>query len=301
MSRLVLAVLALSGTLNLSGSLQLSGSLIPADAIAFGMINRKFFDDFTTSSTIDLADSRGPGFNWYVHNAWPHAAFPWVTASPTLSSSISVSGGVLTIATDASGFGECLNTAVTANNAQGYNGTVFSGGFYAEARISFDPTLSQTTFASWPAFWMTASQFLTSNVSEFGEFDVFEAISDPMTDGVVSMGFTLHDWKVNNTRPVPIGSTTGQPSGFHTYGILWVPAVYNGGTGLVEAFYDGKLISSPVTTITNYSSTSGAVPAFVPVNPVGTFSIVDSQSFPIILGCGPNWPMSVDYVAVYQR
>ena len=269
---------------------------IPSPAFSHGFTNRVFFDDFTSINTIDINNTKSVGYNWYTNNSWTSASYPWVTLAPTSSSDISIADGVLRLANDASGIGECLNSAVQADNASGYIGTVFGGGAYFEARISYDSTLSKLTSTGTPAFWTLAIEYLVGNASEFAEIDVFEAIPTG-SDGMVRIQSTLHDWAANNKNPVVITSITGQPVGFHIYGLLWVPASKNGSTGLIEMYYDGTLVAS---TVTNYSSSAGAIPSFEPSNPNGVFSIVDSQHFPLILGCGTNWPMNIDWVKVYQ-
>src|ERR1700722_218346 len=76
---------------------------IPSFVSAAGFNTVTFFDDFTSASTIDTSNTGAPGKNWYLQNTFPNAlsnASGWAdiyTASPTLSSNISVANSILTL------------------------------------------------------------------------------------------------------------------------------------------------------------------------------------------------------------
>jgi hypothetical protein len=266
----------------------------PAPAAAWGYNTRNFVDDFTSISTIDQNDTAGAGFLWWPHNAWPNAVDDtdngniWRTASPTPSSAISISGSVLTLSTDASTFSEGLNTAVT--NGADYRGRTFANGFYFEVIAAFDPA-AQAGGSSWPAWWTSAIEFMLGTNSTFGELDVFEAI--PQGGSAINTVQTDHLWSISgghqtdtivNSPSLSLGAV--DYTQFHTYGLLWVPASKNAGTGLVQFYFDGTHIAS-----TDFSYTSG-----------GAFSnAVDSQHFPAIIGTGVNWPTRFDKVSVWQQ
>lgn len=278
-----------------AAALQTATTTVPAPAQLWSFANRTFFDDFASISTIDTANTKAAGFNWYVNNAWPNAGSPWTTATATQAGDISVSNSVLTLATDRSTFGETLNTAVSAVNANSYLGTVFTGGAYFETRFKFNPATALLADASWPAFWSTAVEYMAQNAAHFGEMDFIEAV--PTGTGTVSMNSATLDWTSGSNNHS--SNTTGlvaADANWHTYGRLWVPASLNSGTGLLKTYIDGVLVAT-----VQYSATGGASPAFSPSNPNGVASIIDSQHFPIILGAGPSWSVQIDYVAVWQR
>ena len=148
-------------------------------------------------STIDINGTGNPGYNWYVTKPFGFATTP--------ASDISVSGGVLTLnGTGAQNW--AISTLAPANNAQGYVGQVFAGGFYVEARIAFDNTLVNTA-NGWPSFWGESLQHMIdashpsleqwpgqpTGYTHFIEDDFFEYDTAPFA-GANSFGGAMHDW-----------------------------------------------------------------------------------------------------------
>src|SRR6266576_2082134 len=73
-------------------------SWLPKAAWSLG--REVFRDDFNSLSTIDLGDTRAPGFNFYVHNAWPSFPDPSSTirtGPATQSSDLSISNSLLSL------------------------------------------------------------------------------------------------------------------------------------------------------------------------------------------------------------
>jgi hypothetical protein len=74
-----------------SGVIGWRTNLMPVGA--YGINNTALFDDFTSLSTIDVNNTKAPGFNWYVDASFT-AWVPFVVVPP---SAMSVSSSVLTI------------------------------------------------------------------------------------------------------------------------------------------------------------------------------------------------------------
>jgi hypothetical protein len=265
----------------------------PPAAAAWGYTTRNFFDDFTAIGSIDQNNTAAAGYQWYPHNAWPNAVNDtdngniWRTASPTPAGAISVSGSVLTLATDASTFSQGLNTAVA--NGAGYLGRTFTNGFYIEVIAAFDPSVQFG--GSWPGWWTVAVEFLLGTNSTFGEMDIFEPL--PQGGSVVAPVHSIHLWVISgghhtdtlmNANSLSLGAVDFNT--MHTYGMLWVPAAKNAGTGLNQFYFDN-------THITSVDLSYAAASTF------GT--AVDNQHFPVIISAGLNWPARIDRVSVWQQ
>ena len=78
-------------------------------------------------------------------------------------------------------------------------------------------------------------------------------------------------------------------SQWHTYAALWQP-------GKVTWLLDGEPLYSQ-----RYGAESVPAPN-TPGNPAGTFAVLDQESpgETLILGCGKNWPIEIDWVHVWQ-
>src|SRR6266550_4814226 len=96
---------------NVSGVQIWYSSLLPMAAWTAFSTSPKFFDDFNSLNTIDVNDTRAPGFSWYTHNRWPAwrdplSSIPTVAATP--ANFISVNNSILTLSSDISGYGSGL-------------------------------------------------------------------------------------------------------------------------------------------------------------------------------------------------
>jgi hypothetical protein len=296
-----------------SGIYLWKSSLLPAAAWNIG--HRTFFDDFLSTDTIDMADSRAAGFNWYVHNAWPDnvssVGTPWVSCVPTNSASISVSSSVLSMAYDSSGFSQVLNSVGFKGSSPGYVGHTFKPPMLWECSAKIDPAHAigpgNPPGAAW-AFWSAPIEFLTglTGVSgRFVEWDITEAFP-----GVGSLGssWTIHDWPGNQNIGGSMDAGRFGPQAidftqFHLYQGLWLTQAFNGGVyGWFMHFFDGVVISSGADVA--YSATT------LPSDPgfggpiIGQWFPGEIQNFGMILGAGGNpgnpFPVQIDYVAVWQ-
>src|SRR5258708_15476991 len=175
----------------------------------WGFDQLTFFDEFRSLSTVDVDDTRAPCFNWYVHNAWPNSTAangsPWPKAAATRSGDLSISKSGLTIGTDRSGFGEGIATAVASGD--GFIGTTFSGGFYAEVSFSFDPTLVDGQH-SWPAFWSEPIEFLVYGADRWVSLSFIEQEPTPGLPTTLQSAMFMAQWQVTSK----VGKAIGIPN-----------------------------------------------------------------------------------------
>ena len=293
-----------------------------------------FADDFTSASTIDLANSKAAGYKWYPSNFFSGYVTP--------SSEISVSGGVLTISPSAQSGN--YNLATAALNAAGTAsvGQAWGGGFYVEARLRFSGTIN--TANGWPSFWGLALEHGMHNVSQadqwpgqppgflrYIETDIFEY--DLGYGLTTNYGAAFHDWYGDPTGTCAYGYRAGQGgiceisntgssgstystnvagikgggainfSQWHTYGQLYVPASANGGSGYMKNFFDGLVAGADPgnanDAMVGWSSAVTPTPATLSGSSAA-FGVVDQQRIYFILGAGAGQSMDVDYVRVWQ-
>lgn len=293
-----------------------SGPSVPAPAAAWGFNTLPFDDEFDSISSIDVNNTLAPGFKWYVQSYLfgTHPNQLYVVNS----ASFSVSSGVLTYnpnnCSPSCGVtgGNIYSVGWVPGSPPTYVGnTIQPTGFYAEARIAYDPSLAPASGNRWfPAFWLWDKSILLKEAdslsyggAHYTEFDVFEATPNG-GGGSVEAQYVDWDWYQ------PSGTTTQKrntnyalavptiDAGFHTYGLLWVPMVKNGGTGLIQRYVDGVLISAGNVTYTSTTASPTPNGGYA----TGWMAGADSstQGFSVNLQTGNGWPMQIDYVRVWQ-
>jgi beta-glucanase (GH16 family) len=147
---------------------------------------------------------------------------------------------------------------IVSTNPQGGGHFQFTYG-YAEARI-YLPTLNNK-IANWPAWWTDGQNWPSD-----GEMDIMEGLGG-------SACYHFH-----STAGGPGGCSTGNYSGWHTYGADWEP-------GSVTYYYDGEKVGSLTTDITSS-------PMYLILeNSTGQYS------GPIVKPA----TMQIDYVRVWKR
>ena|ERR1017187_2850617 len=259
-----------------------------------------FDDEFNSLSTIDINNTKVPGFKWYVQ-------YPFGSAH-ALAGDFSVTSGVLTITPTTANMGI---TTVVKDGAGGVRGQVFGQGYYAEARIAFDNT-QVITANGWPAFWgESVHHILTldrwpgqpTGYAHFIEDDFFE-YDTAAGSGANSYGGAWHDWygiynvtcslfcNVTNNGVISLGSTTW--TSFHTVGRLYIPGTpANGMQGSSTSYFDGVAVGTPLTW-------TGVRPGTAPPSGTFEFSVIDNDQMTIVVGSGAGLPLQVDYVRVWQ-
>ena len=296
---------------------------VPAQAQAVGYTKLAFSDEFTSLSTIDINNTKAGGFKWYVNNAFPATytggtGNAWHAALPTPPSAIAQNGSYVTLLDDFSHnpIGLC-SVVATGSGVGQVSGTSFSNGFYAEVRMSFDPTLSGGGLAwhGWPIYWFISRPFLDGTITNGGsaymEIDGFEGFptNGPSIDPIM----TLHDYQFaggnHNSNNNKINSFIFGIPGFkwtdlHTLGTLYVTMANNGGTGYIKRYLDDVYINKSqingVGSEVDFNVSLPCVPGASPSNPNGTFTAGDSWDYPIMLGTGHNWPTTFDFVRIWQ-
>jgi hypothetical protein len=257
----------------------------PAQATAVGYTKLVACDTFATNQNIDVYNTSLPGFDWYAQQGIKGRE---VTPSKFINND---GTGVNLTGNNNNDTGIALSTAITNPNVSGaYIGHAWSGGFYAEVSLKLNPQSIATL--GWPVFWFLSVNALTSADGsmypqgtvfpqaeiDVGEFDV----------GATPPLFNLYDETGNTSGTVTgYGNTNNTPSlgsptysNYHTYGVLWVTAANNGGTGYVAFYFDNTLeetvtysssgAPSPTTCRNPYS---GSITC-----PTGAFSDLDSDT-----------------------
>lgn len=257
----------------------------PPVAATAGFNNLLIWDDFNSVATIDVNNTKNPGYIWYND-----------VRSPVVpASAYSVSNSILTINADLS-LGHSANIQTPGYDGNmgypNYRGIIIPPtGFYFE--ISMGWSLSPPGGAvHWPqAFffdmnidWCNAGDG-TAVPQPYGEIDVMEAFSCPACPLV-----TIHQWNdCSSTNQVGGGYSFGGAdlSQQHKYGCLWIPQSKNGGVNGVLKFYFDRVLQPGLTT--TYSSP-------------GTYSCLDRANPGLYLqiGTGSGWPAYFDYVQLWN-
>jgi hypothetical protein len=217
-------------------------------------------------------------------------------------------------------------TARLSTNSAGFTGTVFGGGYYIEAELSFTPGAVSVTspMTGMPGFWGEDIAHLTNSAASeipdppapetgyyrFAEADYMEwegttqGPSSDTTDSTYLM--TLHDW--NGTAPdyaQMVGSSslptygrlsigTASFGATNKYGALYVPATATT-KGYMQAYFNGTAVGNRVEWV-EYSATETLPPT------LGTtaFNIFDVRQLAILFGAGINTPMTVYSLTIWQ-
>jgi hypothetical protein len=282
----------------------------PAQASAVGYVTNTFSGDFTASN-VDLGRSGKAGFAWY----------PWnLFSSRTKTSAIILNADhSVTLMGDTTGPNGELMTATAAYNAAKFVGTAFGGGAYIEAEFKFNPAdVVAAKTKGWPSFWSLPLEASVLNNSDQWvgqapgyrhsvEADFFEYLL--ATDApTLAYGASMHDWYGIANVTCPRGlcqehflSNEGKrlaPAGtdftqYHRYGFLWVPATATT-KGYVRFYLDGRAIG-PDRQWTQYTDQPAP-----PNSQPWAFGRLDQQHLMLIIGTGPNEPLTVRSVNVWQ-
>lgn len=298
----------------LGGSANIPGLMPSQPGIAktWGFNTPVFWDDFNSIATIDVNNTLAPGYKWYMTNTKIPQDSPdgtqaaGVTQAP---SSVSVANSVLTFTPSAGSGGWLTTTGYTGNSGTRYVGQpIAATGGYFEAKFSYNPNFTPAAsfsfpFQYWPGFWIEdINLWLSINDGvaagrNLAELDFFEGFGG---SGQSNTAFEVHDW-TDNIHSVQLNN--GQPNlgspnfnNMNTFGTLWVPQSKNGGTGLVQRFFNGTHLTSADVTYSSSTTSPEADGGFT-----GVFSDLDtSVGYALQIGSGHNWPINIDYVMVWQ-
>ncbi len=285
---------------NVSGVQIWYSSLLPMAAWT-AFTKQTYFDDFNNINTIDINDTRVPGFSWYTHNRWP--AWPDVssnipTATATPADAISVSNSILTISRDVSGYASGLmSAAVKIGNNNDFVGQVFAPPCIYEAKFALDPALSAhyglDYFGSIPAIWSSGINGLIglNHTQADNLMETFSGVGNYQStifDLTNISGHTALEIEQNI-----IGKEPASITDFHRVASMVLSTTTPGtnGVGCRLHFHDGIFISNTIW----------------PWAAVGDFSILNTESKALIIGAGTEfggalrtWPLAVDWVQILQ-
>ena len=243
----------------------MSGTTLPTAAVAAG------FNTETFGSSVTL------GSNWYPFNFY--------SVNPSQVNATQNSDGSVTIDGGGDTYQAQLCTAELGSQGQ-IEGDAFGGGLYTQATIAFTgPTYGLYGSASnqWPAFWANTVEGMATGQSRV-ETDFMEMDGD----APYQYGTAMHWWPASGSEQstqsvinVASGTNLNQPN---TYGFLWIPATPTT-QGSAEWFFDGEQVGQTVTWA--YGSSS-------------PWANLDGGQLALILGTGPNSPMTVSDVEVWQ-
>jgi hypothetical protein len=287
------------------------GADAPPGAAAVGYTVNTFSTNFTASN-VDIANSGNAGYSWYPWNLFGHHA-------NTSAIRINPDGSV-TLAGDTTGPGGELMTATPASNSAKFVGTAFGGGAYIDAEFKFNPDdVARAQSKGWPAFWsLSLEASMLKGAAQWPgqapgyvhnvEVDFFEYLFLQYNFPRNMYGGSMHDWygipNVTCPRglcPQNMGFQESQrktPEGtdftqYHHYGFLWVPAT-DAKRGYARFYFDGQSVG-PDRQWTRYTNQPPP-----PTNQPWAFGVLDQQHLMLILGTGPNEPMTIRSVNVWQ-
>lgn len=278
----------------------------PAAAADAGYDTLSFWDDFSTLS-VDVNNTAADGFNWYMQQ-YKYGTYPTPTGYTLPASSASVKGSILTFYfTEAQKVPNyCLSSAGWNSERGFYGRTLDNTGFYIEARMAYNPALSTVGHDHFPAFWLMDQGVLQHN-AEGGNYtgdvreDELDIIEAWPGNGTVTPIYV--DWEYRNGVATASNTNTnlGVPTvdaNYHTYGLLWVPMSRNSGTGLIKRYVDGVHIAGGDVSYTANGISSQAGSGAL----TGWLSGLDNTEHGLIMfiQAGPDWPVYVDYVQVWQ-
>jgi hypothetical protein len=258
---------------------------IPSYATSAGFNKITFFEDFRSTGTIDVNNTKAAGFNFYT------GTFPFKgnILTPTPQSDYSVSNSLLKVATNGNPglggyqFGSRVYLGTSAPRSIGLP-TLAPGGYF-EMRMALDAAIVSTG----PAWWLqdlVGTLALADNdgsaTGPFGEVDIVEWFNGTLTNNVIQWNADHALGTVQNPNQGQTG--LAQDSNFHTYGLVWKTVAQGGGTGSFEFYFDGVLKSG--TTLT-YNTSS-------------PFFTHDSGNYIMFLDTAPGKLFQVDYLFVVQ-
>ncbi len=269
-----------------------------------------FNDDFTSLSTIDIHDTRAPGFNWYTHNTWPNAAFnpppqPADTQQPPTPLGVLTlsSPSVLRIYNPNNNVASYTSQIMSActDGANGYVGHAFNGPCVMDAYLTWDPSIGAPFVplpTLWPSFWSESVEMRANfNLDASGHYIETDFLEGPFT-GPPST--TVHSDKAIpptalNAMSSPNFTISTYPA-FTRMSMMWITMAANDGIfGSFISFVNGQYHMNADFA---YSTTIPAGSAYY---------ACDGHHLPVILitsenttnNPGGGWPFFIDWVKVY--
>jgi hypothetical protein len=204
---------------------------VPAPAAAHGLTCEVFWDDFTSSSTVDLANTGLPGFKWYLQRTG--------TSVPTNPADIQFVAGGMKITPSSQTTNDLWNvtSCFATDGIGGYVGNAVQGSMYVDITITSLSDPGGTLW--WPVLWALGFRQLGGGTPPGGypfaspEIDFMEH-----TGG----GRNLHQWEIfgggsqTDTFVEYGGFVPGSLNPDEKIGALILAPEINGGTGTVVGY-----------------------------------------------------------------
>lgn len=268
------------------------------------------FDDFQTLSSVDLSDTRAPGFNWYIHNDWPNGAPSgfWTPVAPTAQGVISLSQPSVM---------KVWNQSPSSNNFAGSLASVgYSGGtgfpsvvgnyftapmimdVFVGADFSFLSAYNAPTAG--PAFWgVTVETLISTNLNANGEYLEWDPLDGGNSEVISWIGSTKTPQQVSLSQQNVINAGV-----FQRFTLIWLDSLNSGNTGwgYFGVFNNGQYLAVGSCA---YQTAAGQTTH----PPTGTdtdmFRNIETQHPMIWLWApsrpsGPGMPLYWDWVSVWQ-
>jgi hypothetical protein len=298
-----------------AGTPSASGCSLPPIAASIGFIKNTFCETWSNgTATIDINNTKAPGFNWYINTVFPAVPFNWWlselnTFAPIrnpIGNYLTVNNGYMSLnnitpeATD--NYGNSVETCVwNGSNVVG-NG-IFGGGLFVDIVSAFNANVgpanqpytgppSNISSGSWPALWGTVTEFLDGSIqagtnTHMLDFSVMEALALFCTvdNNLCTILMGVHD----ETSPPNFEVSSNVPNigpyivaafpnfNFqvpHHYSMLWKTIFQGGGIGSFTFYIDGVQMYEMI-----YSGTGTPTPP--PASFIGQYngeySEVDNQ------------------------
>jgi hypothetical protein len=299
-----------------------TGPITPAQAAGMTLVLN---DDFTSLATVDMANTKAPGFNWYREQWWGNGT--------TALNSIAQSGSTITLG-GGTGRGRLQSGLASGAGFIG-NGWKIGQGLYIEVNFRFNPAntnisgffgvylfhapniydLNATGDAKWPG--------QASGYGHFCEVDIFELAGfepDNSYNGRHVYQGTIHDfsgtyngsnwqrniYNANSLNDAGIPAPNWNLS--HSFGVKMLPQV--GATpGSIQWFFDQAPlnttywlgpIGNPPLPGEGTAFTATQQDQNTPAEATRTFAIAEQWPFLMQLDGNPSLPIIIDWVRVWQ-
>lgn len=282
---------------------------------------RVFHDDFDSIGTVDVSDTRASGFNWYVHNDWPHRVWNNDGHNPTLdpcpASALSISQpSVLKIynlaAQPSHDFGaeqwnsSIMTAAYTSGTGLGsavgqYFGPpmIMDSSFIYDDRWQLGHDFDHTNNC---AFWSISIESLTGagNLgpnSGYTEWDITDSVPGQGDTSAMNYTENLAPGAGANFCARVMGSRNAVPQRWPNIPLratgLWLDTSHSGvaGWGIVLKFIDGQLwqnvggyaMSNTVCVYSSVALMRPQPPSGTLPNFIGWGTVNEQQHLPPIL------------------
>lgn len=285
--------------------------------------SRVFFDDFADLSTIDLNNTKAPGFNWYVNNDFPNSspAGFWHTKPVTLAEVFSMDQPSVMRMQTQSSYGNssnfncsCETVAYTSGSGlaslvgQYWAPPLIMDGYLTYDTVQVGYTFGKNTTLNNTSFWSAAAETLAgSPLDASGHY-----IEIDMTDVSGSQGSPVAqsspiEWKNDGTTVASSVFHHGTPQNirdFVRYTGVWLDAASGStgasGWGLFMNFRNGQFVNGG-KCIQAYNNSGTTHPSAG-----GDFSLADNQHLALFLWGtatvnNPPGPAALwDWVSVWQ-